>query len=841
MKTYKILALTALAAGVLTACSEQKEYDAVAEGTSRPVATTAGAQRNDGSDFAVIFNLKGEKRDLPVVTDFLTAFPTDAKGRPINPEDADGTLYYENGSTPASLKDANGDFVVDAQNSPVRNPEYNPVYSAIDGLDGFSTIAPFDIPVSSSVDASTLEGNVFIQAVNYGDESPWFGEPNTNDPLDYSDEKKAEFEVSVVSHEGAVLKNSVIRITPTKPFAKDTRYVVVLTRGIKSTTGGSLVMPEEYAYLAGNGPIPSGQAEAARGAIQNWQKLALKLMLDKGRNINDRAMAYTFTTGGQTDVMQAMAEPTKFDSVLAQVDASKLPAPKKRPTVFTNKGWVNMSELKGHHGMNNAKSAFTTGVIELPYYLPAPKGAFKNDGISPLDDDVQGNGAKSGYASCAEAKSGQQPSNIKRCLQSQLSAANVILGEWKADKNAVFTAKGSSSESDKAKSNNITQFYPFAKEQGNMDVPVMVVQPALKGCSKPAEGWPVVIYQHDLKENRVSASVLKFAESMASKCIATVAIDLPLHGPLPNAKSGYVVMGNDVPLMAFVNEAITGRDVGTPLLPPYDSFINVYVRNKSKAVELLKLRTLAQRHFGLTSEAKSFTPQAASQEYGTSGSLFFDYLHFQTLRDNMRQAVMDLLNLNASIASMDYNADGKPDFDTNNIHFVGKGLGAIIGMQFVALNNANANNNDALNTIKSSSFIDAVGGLGAWARTAKVGEDMVNFFTSPKDQGGGGVTKDSGDFNSLFYMFQATLDSVDPLLYANLFKSGNTPFVMFKTGNEQATPSRISGFNYAGFDQLAKRMGAMSSTIDADLAGGKFAVEADMNQITEAIKNKVIK
>lgn len=840
MKKYKVVILTALAASGLTACSAEKEYDAVAEGASKPVATSADAQRNDGSDFAVIFNLRGKSPELPVATDFLTAFPTKKDGTAVKPEDADGTLYHADGAQQASLKDADGNFIVDANNNPVRNPKYNPVYSAIDALDGVSTIAPLDIPVSSSVNPSTLKGNVFLQAVNYGDESPLFGEPNISDPLDYSDAKKAEFTVSVVSYKGALIPNNVIRITPTKPLAKGTRYLLALTRGIKSTTGGSLVMPQEYAALAGDGPIPKGRAEAARAAIKNWQKLALKLMIDKGLNINDRSMAYTFTTGSQADVMQAMAEPTKFDSSLAGADLSKLPAPKQRSTAFTNKGWVKMSELKGHHGMNNAKSAFTTGLIELPYYLPAPKGAFKNDGISPLDDDVQGNGAKSGYASCAEAKSGQQPSNINRCLQSQLSAANVILGEWKADKNAVFTAKGGVSESDKAKSSNISQFYPFAKEQGNMDVPVMVVQPE-KGCSKPVKGWPVVIYQHDLKEHRVSASVLRFAESMASKCIATVAIDLPLHGPLPNAKSGYAVMGNDVPLMAFVNEAITGRDVGTPLMPPYDSFTNVYVGSKSKAIELLKIRTLAQRHFGLTSEANSFKPKAASQKFGTSGSLFFDYLHFQTLRDNMRQAVMDLLNLNASIASMDYNADGKPDFDTNNIHFVGKGLGATIGMQFVALNNANAANNSNLNPIKSSSFIDAMGGLGAWARTAKVGEDMVNFFTSPKSKGGGGVTKNSGDFNSLFYMFQATLDSVDPLLYADMFKFSNTPFVMFKTGNEQATPSKIAGFDYAGFDELAKRMGATASTLNSDLSGGKFVVDANMNQITEAIKTKIIK
>lgn len=835
------LALVTVIASALLGCSESKEYDAVADGVSNSVATTASAQTNDGSDFAVIFNLSGDTPEVPVVTDFLTSFPTDSNGNPKNASDADGTLYYENGEAYASLKNADGTFQVDSNNNPIQNPVYNPVYSAITDLDGFSTLAPFDIPVSASVDASTLEGHVFLQAVNYGSASPWFGEANTNDPLDYSDEKKAEFTLSVVTHEGSLLKDNVIRVTPTKPLAKDTRYLVVLTRGIKGVNGGSLVMPEEYAYLAGNGAIPAGDAESARAAIQSWQKLALKLMLDKGLNINDRSMAYTFVTGGKDDVMQSITAPVTFDSALSADTNNLLPTPTKRSTTFNNTAWVQMNELSGYHGMSSAKSALTSGTIELPYYLPAPKGAFKDDDIDPLYDDVDGNGAKSGYASCEDADDNGNIANIDRCLQSQLTAANVILGQWEADQNAVYTVKGSSSESDKAKSDNITHFYPFAKEQGKVDVPVTVVEPELDGdnaCTKPADGWPVVIYQHDLKENRFSESVLQFAESMAAQCIATIAIDLPLHGPLPNVDSGYNVAGNEVPLMAFVNESETGKDVGSVGLPPYDSFINIYAGNNAAGIELLTKRTLAQRHFGLTSEANSFTPQAASQTFGTSGSLFFDYLHFQTLRDNMRQAVMDLMNLTASIPSMDYKNDGKVDFNKDKIHFVGKGLGGIVGMTFVALNNANVDNNKSLVRIQSASFIDVTGGLGAWARTSAVGEDMVSFFTKAKSEGGGGVTKDSGDFNSLFYMFQATLDTVDPLTYVNKFATSNTPFVMFKTG---ATPASIAGFAYAGVDELAKRMGATTTTIDADLANGKFLVEANTSQITEAIKTKIIK
>merc|ERR1712000_143269 len=89
-------------------------------------------------------------------------------------------------------------------------------------------------------------------------------------------------------------------------------------------------------------------------------------------------------------------------------------------------------------------------------------------------------------------------------------------------------------------------------------------------------------------------------------------------------------------------------------------------------------QTVSQRHFGLTADASGALPEAVDGDIdggeGTaadqSGSLYIDFLHFQTTRDNNRQAVMDLLNLNATIPFMDIDGDGNggpantdPDFD----------------------------------------------------------------------------------------------------------------------------------------------------------------------------------
>ena len=57
-------------------------------------------------------------------------------------------------------------------------------------------------------------------------------------------------------------------------------------------------------------------------------------------------------------------------------------------------------------------------------------------------------------------------------------------------------------------------------------IPVLASVP--KSCPMPEAGWPVVIFQHGITQNRTN--LLAVAESFAKACYAAVAIDLPLHG-----------------------------------------------------------------------------------------------------------------------------------------------------------------------------------------------------------------------------------------------------------------------------------------------------------------------
>src|SRR3546814_11997302 len=70
------------------------------------------------------------------------------------------------------------------------------------------------------------------------------------------------------------------------------------------------------------------------------------------------------------------------------------------------------------------------------------------------------------------------------------------------------------------------------KEQSEQTIPVLVTIPnANSGKTMPADGWPVVIFQHGITGNRTQ--MIAIAPALAAAGFATVAIHLPLHWSPP--------------------------------------------------------------------------------------------------------------------------------------------------------------------------------------------------------------------------------------------------------------------------------------------------------------------
>ncbi len=814
-KTLLSLAIAATAAG-LAGCniSSVEKYNDDVDQT--PINSgIEGTAENEAAPASPVFS--PIRSNLPLATDFLFS------------GSEDGTLEYPAGEVDIFLADGS------------RNPSYNPVYDALSDMDGFSTVGQLYIPFSASLEAGELAaGSAYLVPLNY-DGGPKLGTLDTSAPFGSAAAIKAD----VVSYADGNDTDNVLRISPTSPLNNDTRYLVILTNNILDEDGDATKMPAEYEYLIGDEELlsASDSLQKARETMQGWYQLAQGYMAALGQDPTAVTLAYTLTTGGTTEVLGAMTAPGNADAALASpvpgaiqnylntttddeatqaatVQAmltaagssataaevigahtllSALPAPAPRVTDFSESVAVHMSLLQ-----QGADSTFRTGNIELPYYSQAPLGAYSDDGIA-LDTASDDN-----YI-CSSTEAA--------CLQAKASAANVVIGQWQSDEDVIenlqlaLGADAATAAAYAAPSENVTNLFPFAQENGKVSAPVLVVEPA-SDCDngstvgKPASGWPVVVFQHGIMGNRMQAVVL--AEQFAQACYATVAIDLPMHGLMPN---DYVTIasgpaaGAGFPLMALVAESAGGYPAIDGDSDP-DSFDDLDAATQAL---ILSGETLKQRHFALTAASDGATPTAVTAANAKSGSLYIDFLHFQTTRDNNRQAVMDLLNLSASLPYMDIDNDGngtfnsEPDFDASKIYFAGISLGSIVGTQFVALNNisttdVNSVGNPALNRVQSAVFSVPGGGLPKMLESsATFGSTIVGGLTNPDTFN---LTQGGGDYESLMYVYQATVDSADPMNFGGLMQLSQTPYTLIESVGDTVIPNSVDGAPLAGTDPL---------------------------------------
>lgn len=156
----------------------------------------------------------------------------------------------------------------------------------------------------------------------------------------------------------------------------------------------------------------------------------------------------------------------------------------------------------------------------------------------------------------------------------------------------------------------------------------------LPAASKPATGYPVVIFGHGITDNRFQGPSA-IASTFASAGIATVAINAYGHGFGPDGKV-----------------LVTDRSGNT-----------VELNAGGRAVDL-----------------------DGDGQYGSSeGCVVVTPLPVGT-RDCLRQTVVDLMQLTRAIrGGLDVDGDGTPDFDPTRVYYAGHSLGAIYGTLLMAV------------------------------------------------------------------------------------------------------------------------------------------------------------
>jgi Bacterial virulence factor lipase N-terminal len=647
----------------------------------------------------------------------------------------------------------------------------DPVRAAVNQLDGFSTSAFFDILISGSVNPSTATTtSVLLLELNTG----------TNDALNPANVVgvvgPATYNVQVVSLDGGT--NNVIRVLPTQPLKAKTKYLVALTNDLKDTSGASLTRSWTYNALRDPNYLIFDSLLPVRTAILGWENLAGAFLAwphdglpaeEKERLI----LTYTFTTTDPLTPLVGMGAPraaiiglqvaagvapaTAVANTNGLDAAGLLPTPKARSVGVNAATGVDFNAFSAQLAAGVGK--LYTGFIKLPYYLTAYSGlSFNYLGLPWKPDDV---------------------------LAGQL---------------------GRTVPMDVDGSTNVTYRYPFAKKTADESVPLQVTLPeaaVVPGYAGPANcgqiyaatGYPTVIYVHGITSDRTS--VLALGHTLASKCIATVAIDLPLHG------------------VAATNALKAVLNVQRGSIP----FATLYGADAPR-----------ERHFevagagGAPAVMNFDTPGATDG----SGAQFINLGFLSVTRDNNRQAVMDLLNLNASLANINtqVQAIAAPGLNLSRIYVVGQSLGGILGSVFVTVNQlAIARDTQAGVAVN----LRPISGVMLSTAGAQVVQILVNSQSfSPiinAGLGARGVTVGTTNYERFMYAAQSTVDSGDPVNFAKTLATLGVPVLLQQVNGDAVIPNFAASAPLMGTQALASLLDTTRLTTLGNSALGRGFVK----------------
>lgn len=546
------------------------------------------------------------------------------------------------------------------------------------------------------------------------------------------------------------------------------------------------------------------------------------------------------------------------------------------PTFNVAFGSGGCGGLTGKNAIQCTASGLATSFAGL---LPTPAARAINLDITTAQDALQVSAVLSTIVSAGQVNVVQGDITIPYYLgvPTPTDGSAIKNTSWKADEvlatalNAAFAPVGLAiPQANPGVTDVVNYIFPFPKKVADQKIPLLVIYPA----GDPLDGTtPVVIFQHGITTDR--SAVLTFGSALANAAgVAVVAIDHPLHGVAPIstesklALAGSLLAASDPTLdtegnrqavvdgvfsvgallqiqtggcpitlstpptpaeIATATGVVLSAACGVPAATSLASALSLEstVANGGSTIPGLPM-TDFERHFDFTANAAvQAVPMVLTQEATKaaqvgedgSGSLFINLTNFAGSRDANRESSLDLMNLRASIGNIDMDGAGGADFDATSVVFIGHSLGTITGAPFVASVNQNQINFAGVPaTVKTADDVAGAILLTPGAGVTRVLENSPSF--SPSILGGlaaaAGLVQ--GDFNLelFFHTVQATIDSGDPMNFANELKAQGTPLLLQTVVDDKVIPNNAypAGFGnafpapLAGTDPFAALLGA---------------------------------
>ncbi|WP_428311926.1 hypothetical protein [Hydrocarboniphaga sp.] len=521
--------------------------------------------------------------------------------------------------------------------------------------DGFSTTASMFTDMLGTLDYSTLNAGLLVVNTRTG--------AVLKPGVDYTTQPSVAISTNPLSGQNEPISafRSRVLIEPLKPLDAQTRYVVVLTPALKSTEGVPAAPSELFKVARSATPVAESTVPAL-SALTSAQKTTLETVRSTlirpiveqlaGFGITEEqvVLTWSFTTQSIGNTLQHL----QANAVASQIAAK-------------NTGATLAS-------FNSALPPIANvyfGTVKLPYYLATP-GATAETVTDPLTQYWLADASK--------------PDNTQSFL------GRVPCGAFVTDGTGLTPSVST------------TACFPDPVKRADVTVPVLITVPnADSGKTMPANGWPVVIFQHGITGNR--SQMLAIAPALTLAGFAVVAIDLPLHG-----------------------------------LPPESP---------------LRISGVTERTFDLDLSNNTTGASGPDGVVDSSGTYFINLSSLITSRDNIRQAVSDLIVMAKSAGgSILVNSGGTPDgnkFDGSQVRFVGHSLGGIVGGTLLGVNTE----------IGAATLAMPGGGI------AKLLDASVSF--GPRISAGlaaSGLIEGTDNYETFLRFAQTLVDSADPINYA---------------------------------------------------------------------------
>lgn len=428
--------------------------------------------------------------------------------------------------------------------------------------------------------------------------------------------------------------------------------------------------------------------------------------------------------------------------------------------------------------------------------------------------------------------------------------------ELAADLNGVFAAAGLSiPQANPATSTAVNYLFPFPKKTADVTIPVLVMYPGTSATNGAPVGdiTKTVMFQHGITTDR--SATMAFGSALVAGArglgqnVAVVAIDHPLHGigkvteaeqlalatrlltaasidtsVAPNVVAGTFSLGvllqidaacgaititdpTDAGQVAAATQTVLAGSCGAPAASQLISarVLESTVANSGSAIAGLA-PTDNERHFDFKQNTTTGLPESIDDNVTSntqeSGSLFVNLTNFLGSRDNLRQHVLDLLELRRSLTAFDLNDDDNVDItNTGGVYYIGHSLGTVNGIPFLAVANSTTTADD---NIVASNMITPGGQI------TRLYENSPTF--GPRIMAGleasAGLTPANANYQAFLNVLQASMDAADPVNYVARFKPSSRVLISEVLGdtfipNNAYEPNTNPGLEDASTSALA--------------------------------------